>query len=176
MDSLMGVEILQVLERDFDLVIASQVLRSLTLSQLEKLVVSKSSVPVDTEISLKIEKLLTSFGDEKNSGEIILKLNKIENGKKVLIVPGFEGMASDVWFEFGKKMKNPAFALQLASTYEEESLEKIFDGVKNVSVFNFSSSIFYSFILLIFFSIASIYSHQIQTSPLLDIPSDRFYR
>jgi fatty acid synthase len=132
MDSLMGVEILQVLERDFDLVIASQVLRSLTLSQLEKLVASKSSVPVDSEISLKIEKLLTSFGDEKNAEEIILKLNEWENGKKILIVPGFEGMASDVWFEFGKKLKNPTFALQLTSTYEKEDLEKIFDGVKNV--------------------------------------------
>lgn len=133
MDSLMGVEILQVLERDFDLVITSQELRSLTLNELEKLVASNSKSSKNEKTVLRLEKLLASFGDEKNCDETILRLNGIKEGKKILVIPGFEGMASSVWFEIGEKMKNPTFGLQLAKTVEEESLEEIFEKVKEVS-------------------------------------------
>lgn len=137
MDSLMGVEILQVLERDFDLVLSSQELRSLTLNQLEKLVASNAGGSVSIEKStLNIEKLLTSFGDEKTSSDIILKLNNSDlNDKKILIIPGFEGMASSVWFEFAEKLKIPSFALQLASTVDDKSLDEVFNKIKDVSLF-----------------------------------------
>jgi fatty acid synthase len=136
MDSLMGVEILQVLERDFDLVLSSQELRSLTLNQLEKLVASNAGGSGSMEKStFNIENLLTSFGDEKTSSEIILKLNNSDlNDKKILIIPGFEGMASSVWFEFADKLEVPSFALQLASTVGDESLDEIFEKIKDVSL------------------------------------------
>lgn len=134
MDSLMGVEILQVLERDFDLVLSTQELRSLTLNQLEKLVISKKSGNFEVKKSnLNIEKLLMSFGDEETNSEVILKINKVEGEKKILVVPGFEGMASEAWFKVAEKFKLPTYALQLAGTVDEDNFEGIFDGVKEVS-------------------------------------------
>lgn len=140
-DSLMGVEILQVLERDFNVVVSAQEMRTLTLSELEKLVLNTDSKG-SSKTTLKLEQLLTSFGDEKTSNEVILKLNNFkENGKnnlnlkedKVLIIPGLEGAGSAMWFEFAAKFKNPTYALQFSSTAEAESLDKIVDGVKDVS-------------------------------------------
>lgn len=133
MDSLMGVEILQILERDFDLVLTSQELRSLTLNQLEKLVASNASGNVNNEKSFNIEMLLTSFGDEKTSSKIILKLNTIDSkDKKILIIPGFEGMASGIWYEIAEKLNVPTYALQLASTVGENDFEEIFNKIKEV--------------------------------------------
>lgn len=137
MDSLMGVEILQILERDFDLVLSSQELRSLTLNQLEKLVASNASGGeiVLEKSPLNIEKLLTSFGDEKTGSEIILRLNNNSSSdKKILVIPGFEGMASSSWFEFADKLELPTYALQLASTVNEDSLDKILASIQDVSL------------------------------------------
>lgn len=134
MDSLMGVEIQQILERDYDLVLSTQELRSLTLGQLEKLVTSNDG-GVNTRLPIGIEMLLTSFGNEETSSEVILQLNKSSTSssdEKVLIIPGFEGMASDVWFKIAEKISHPTYLLQLATTVEEEDLEKIFEKISQV--------------------------------------------
>jgi fatty acid synthase len=140
MDSLMGVEIQQILERDYDIVLSSQELRSLTLGQLEKLVNTKDSSEggdkkaLNGGLSLGIELLLTSFGDEKQSSETILKLNKVTTGsKKVLIVPGFEGQASDILTNLAESLKYPTYVLQLGNTVEEKTLDDIHDKVSKVS-------------------------------------------
>jgi fatty acid synthase len=138
MDSLMGVEIQQILERDYDIVLSSQELRSLTLGQLEKLVNTKDSgdssgKAVNGGVPLGIEMLLTSFGDEGQSNETILKLNKVTAGnKKVLVVPGFEGQSSDTWNELANNLKHPTYILQLGNTVEEKTLDEIHDKVASL--------------------------------------------
>jgi fatty acid synthase, animal type len=135
MDSLMGVEIQQILERDYDLVLSSQELRSLTLSQLEKLASSKddSSALSSKKVQIGIETLLTSFGNEATSSEVIVKLNDVSSGDvKILIVPGLEGMASDVWFKNAQQIQQPTFMLQLASTAHAQNIDEIFKIVSEV--------------------------------------------
>lgn len=136
MDSLMGVEIQQILERDYDLVLSSQELRSLTLSQLEKLSSSKdggASVLSSKKVQIGIEALLTSFGNEATSSEVVVKLNEVASvNPKILIIPGLEGMASDVWFQAAKEIQHPTYMLQLASTVHAQSIDEIFEIVSEV--------------------------------------------
>lgn len=137
MDSLMGVEIQQVLERDYDLVLSSQEMRSLTLSQLEKRVNSKDSSTsgATRDLSEDVAFLITSFGEEATSDKTILKLESAYDGndKKVLIIPGFEGMAGDVWYSLAKNIRYPTYILQLAKTAEAENFNDIVAGVSKVS-------------------------------------------
>jgi fatty acid synthase, animal type len=135
MDSLMGVEIQQILERDYDVAISSQELRSLTLAQLEKRVNNKESSGGGPFASLpeEFKYLLTSFGDEKTSDQAILKLESLntKQNKKVLIIPGFEGMSSEHWIEFAKKLEYPTYILQYGaqSTDLEEILESVLEVI-----------------------------------------------
>jgi fatty acid synthase, animal type len=137
MDSLMGVEIQQVLERDYDTVLSPDEMRTITLSQLEKRVHSKETVgTVKTKISDGLEFLMTSFGDEKTSDQTILKLKNGSEIKdtKILIVPGIEGMAANVWHEIANELKHPTYILQLGNAAEATTLEEIFDAVAKVSL------------------------------------------
>lgn len=135
MDSLMGVEIQQILERDYDVVISSQEMRSLTLSQLEKRVNSKESGGETTEAAQDIAFLLASFGDEKTSDQTILKLQSASEigDTKVLIIPGFEGMAGDVWHQVAKDLKHPTFILQLGNATEATDVQGMLDAVSKVN-------------------------------------------
>lgn len=143
MDSLMGVEIQQILERDYDVVISSQEMRSLTLSQLEKRVNSKESgEAIDTiaNPTQDLAFLMASFGDEKTSDQTILKLKSFSDvgGVKALIVPGFEGMAGDVWHQVVKDMKYPTYILQLGNATEVVNLNEMLQAVSKVNAFNYS--------------------------------------
>lgn len=138
MDSLMGVEIMQILERDYDVVLSSQEMRSLTLSQLEKRVNSKESgIAPSAENGFLPEGfavLLTSFGDEKTSDKTILKLKSARDkgNTKILIVPGFEGMAGEVWNKIAKDLQYPTYILQLGNATEAEDLKEILSLVSKV--------------------------------------------
>lgn len=135
MDSLMGVEIQQVLERDYDVALSPQEMRTLTLSQLEKRVHSKeSNEATSNQITEGIALLLTSFGDEATSDQTILKLkSKSDKGKtKVLMIPGIEGMAGEVWHEIAKDLEHPTYILQLGNTAEATDLAEIFNSVSKV--------------------------------------------
>jgi fatty acid synthase, animal type len=160
MDSLTGVEIQQVLERDYGTVLLLDEMRTITLSQLEKLVHSKGSDEVAIEKpSDGIEFLLTGFGDEKTSNQTILQLQSGSESKdtKVLIVPGMEGMAGEVWHEIAKEMKHPTYILQFGNATDEcTTLEEMFDAISKVknSIFNskqYKNSLFCFRMFLIFF-------------------------
>lgn len=146
MDSLMGVEIQQILERDYDVVISSQEMRSLTLSQLEKRVNSKDSGEIQTSlvdgvVPEDLANLLASFGDESSSDQTILKMRSASDSgnTKVLIIPGFEGMAGDVWFSLAKNIKHPTYILQLGNATEVANLKEMVDAVMKVNLRDFLS-------------------------------------
>lgn len=134
MDSLMGVEIQQILERDYDVVISSQEMRSLTLSQLEKRVNSKETGEASGNITQDLAFLLATFGDEATSDKTILKLkNSFDSGDtKALIIPGFEGMAGDVWHQVAKDINYPTYILQLGNATEVVDLKEMVDAVSKV--------------------------------------------
>lgn len=151
MDSLMGVEIQQILERDYDVVLSSQEMRSLTLSQLEKRVNSKdlgeATIMTNGNYPRDLEFLLASFGDEETSDKTILKLKSSSNSgdTKVLIIPGFEGMAGDVWHSVAKGINYPTYILQLGNATDVTNLKEMLDAVSEVSAScDISENNFYS--------------------------------
>jgi fatty acid synthase, animal type len=139
LDSLMGVEIQQVLERDFDISLSSQELRSISLSQLEKRVCSKKSPGAsntnnEERIADNLEMLLTNLGDEETSETTILKLESQSDSEetKALIIPGIEGMAGGVWREVAANLKFSTYILQLGGESDKTSLETILDSISKV--------------------------------------------
>lgn len=145
MDSLMAVEIRQALERDFELCLPPQELRSITflklkeISETRKAAAENSNLIVDdSHIGLKI--LLHNLGDEINCGTSILRLNSLDNSeifkKCVLIIPGIEGVANSTFSKMAENLMLPTFLLQLkidsyASSVEELSAE-MFEDVYNL--------------------------------------------
>ncbi|XP_070494680.1 fatty acid synthase-like [Chironomus tepperi] len=142
-DSLMGVEIQQILEREFDVSFTSQELRSLTLSQLEKRISSKSSEGSngnagndDAEkvewMKLLMEGVIDSETLNIISPETLVKVNDVEDfeGTKVLVIPGFYGFAANIYRAFTKEFKYPAYILQLLNTSECEQIDEIVESLR----------------------------------------------
>lgn len=92
MDSLMTVEISQALERELNLTVSPQELRSMTLKELKALESNGSLDGVEKKLN-GIEFLLRNLGDESNSHVTILKLSSMMDAgyTKALIIPGIEG-------------------------------------------------------------------------------------
>lgn len=137
-DSLMGVEIQQLLERDFDMILTSQELRSMTLAQLEKRSMTKggsegslieSGVPDEVSwMKLLMEGVINIETMEVASFETILKANDAENSStKVIIIPGFYGVAADIYKNLAKDFEHPAFVLQLVESSDCLELDEIVD-------------------------------------------------
>jgi fatty acid synthase len=144
MDSLMTVEIQQTLEREYDVVISPQELRSMTLSQLQKCVNNRDATDADKKIVISNDKvpkgialMLRNCGDETNSKETILKLqSQSDEGVKALILPGIEGMAGNAWYEISKNMRYPTYILQiLEKAWQCRELDEICKNVEDVSYF-----------------------------------------
>lgn len=95
MDSLMSVEIKQVLEREFDVFLTAQQLRSTTVAKLEEL--SGAGVKIETDTSTKVDIqtniLLRNLGDESVSDITLLPINDLKTKTPpAIFVPG--------WLEF----------------------------------------------------------------------------
>uniref|UniRef100_A0A2M4A7X9 Fatty acid synthase n=1 Tax=Anopheles triannulatus TaxID=58253 RepID=A0A2M4A7X9_9DIPT len=136
MDSLMAVEIRQVLERDFDIILTPQDLRTLTFSKLQKLADAKAENEAQESVvkQLELEDLLASFGDEAASHETVLrlpsKLNDVEYDLAVLIIPGIESVSSPVWTKIASQINAPTFILQtFAKATDEQTIPGIVDCV-----------------------------------------------
>lgn len=137
MDSLMTVEIQQTLEREYDLVIPAQELRSMTLSQLVKCANNKETLDpsklkaINEKIPTGIAMMLRNLGDETNSDKTILKLESAthETEVKVLIIPGLEGMAGQAWYKIAETLTCPVYVLQCRSTWLSSNLDSIYDAV-----------------------------------------------
>lgn len=138
MDSLMTVEILQTLEREHEVVITAQELRTMTISELIKCSNNKLSSGdqakvknIAQNVPTAMKLLVRSFGDESSSNKTILKLESLtENGIKTLIIPGIEGMAGQAYRTIAQNLNCPVYLLQnIESSYR--CLEEIFDAVVN---------------------------------------------
>lgn len=134
MDSLTGVEIQQVLERDYDVVFTAQEMRTLTLRQLEDRVNSKESGGSGSSSTPDMSFMLSGLGDEETSHETILKLESAsdEGKKKILIIPGIEGMAGEIWKNIAKQFNCPTYILQLGNADQCETLSEILEAITGV--------------------------------------------
>jgi fatty acid synthase, animal type len=145
MDSLMAVEIKQTLEREFELFLSPQDLRSLTFMKLQEYSENREAAATST-VKLKLASdetptgmaiLLRNMGDEVNSEQTILRVrsqNDSENyASCVLITPGVEGVAGNAWHAIGAELAMPVYILQLTKTVECESTPEIVGKVFDVS-------------------------------------------
>jgi fatty acid synthase, animal type len=136
MDSLMAVEIRQMLEREYELFLSPQDLRSLTFMKLQEM--TQSNEPADTETKLKfanedvpvgVELMLRNLGDEKTSNQTILRLSSQDNSVKhtscVLLIPGIEGVAGNAWRNVANSLALPSYMLQLMSTKDVTTISEV---------------------------------------------------
>jgi fatty acid synthase len=134
-DSLIAVEIQQVLERDYDLLFSAQELRSLTLRELEKRVLTKGCNTEKIKTSLvDIRTLMVSqFGDETTRDQIVLQVPSQSNDKnvKALIIPGFEGMANELTTSIAKQLNCQAYILQISKCFDATTLQEMLAVIWN---------------------------------------------
>ncbi|XP_023309306.2 fatty acid synthase [Lucilia cuprina] len=149
MDSLMAVEIKQTLERDFELVLTPQDLRSLTFQKLQEFADARERE--NTEVVKMIfasegkeqamELLLRNLGDEACCDEILVQLNTAADSSKInmpptIFIPGLEGTAGQAWYKIGSQIISRANVLQLHSFAELTTVKAIaeaaFEHVKSV--------------------------------------------
>jgi fatty acid synthase, animal type len=109
MDSLMAVEIRQMLEREYELFLSPQDLRGLTFMKLQEMTLATESSEnenikvkfANDDVPVGVELMLRNLGDEKTSEKTILRLMSQDNSAKhtscVLFVPGIEGVAGNAW-------------------------------------------------------------------------------
>lgn len=136
MDSLMAVEIKQTLEREYELFLTPQDLRSLTFMKLQELTEAKVSTDDNVKLKLANEKtptgvamLLRNLGDEFNSEHTILRLQSENDSKKynacVILTPGIEGVAGNAWHSIASQLTLPTFITQLTKTIDMGSIPEI---------------------------------------------------
>ncbi|CRL02266.1 CLUMA_CG015087, isoform A [Clunio marinus] len=172
LDSLMSVEISQLLEREFNIFLSLKELQMMSLHELEQRTkpnrrnVNDSNSMID---SLKaspqsgLQMLLSNIGKERKSDDTILQLKSISNGSKVkaLIVPGIEGMSADVWEKLAEKLNFDTYILQLHKSFDSSSIKGICNHItEDVLKFYADSNEFlligYSFGTLLSLEIAKI--------------------
>lgn len=135
MDSLMASEIKTTLEREYELSINPQDLRTLTFEKLkeysdahqkESIETVKLSLQANTNV-VGMNLLIRNLGDEENSEKIILQLATKNNetiGNPIIVLPGLEGVAGQAWYEVFKKLNSKALFLQFNHTAHITSLKE----------------------------------------------------
>lgn len=187
MDSLMSVEIKQMLEREFDVFLTAQELRSITFGKFQEMSNANNNTAT-IKSSRKVESgglnlLFRNLGDETTSNEAILNINTQKEGEShqcAVIIPGIEGVAGSVWHILGKNLVMPAYILQLMKSMEAvtianiaqlsiETVQKCFATQKNFYIVG------YSFGSMVAIQIAQMLEKQGQTGRLLLIDGSPAY-
>lgn len=165
-DSLIAVEIQQVLERDYDILYSAQELRALTLRELEKRVLTKgsgggggggsgsgsNSSNNNTNSNDAVEKkknfsdimnmMLSQFGDEKTKDQVVIKMKtqNTDTSVKALIIPGFEGMANELITSVAESLQCSTYVLQISKPYDATSVQEILSVIWNDIIDLYSNS------------------------------------
>lgn len=144
----MSVEIKQTLEREFEIFLTAQDIRSLSFAKLQEMSSEddqsnnsrRNLVSGDTEVVTGMKLLVRLLGDVDHSPETCLRLpSKEEEGRtEVFLIPGVESVGP-VFMTLAPKIKSPATCLQMGllnSTYD--SIPKMADYFLPVIIFSFS--------------------------------------
>ncbi|KAL2719273.1 fatty acid synthase-like [Vespula squamosa] len=130
MDSMMGVEIKQTLEREYEVYLNAEDIRSLNFAKLLEIENDRTGYIKHDEIVKKklldgMKILIQLFG-EKISGEVTVPLetNPEEGRSEVFFVPGIEGY-STIFKLLESKIKSSATCFQLGTNYELKTVEEM---------------------------------------------------
>lgn len=146
MDSLMAVEIKQTLEREFEIFLTPQDLRSLTFTKLHEFADARNKDGAEN-VKLKLASenktvgfnlMLRNLGNEATSDQTVLRVHSKNNSEKinscVLMLPGIEGVAGNAWHSIATKINLPTFVLQLTNTVKLETIREIVDSLSQVCI------------------------------------------
>lgn len=145
MDSLMSVEIKQVLERGFDVFLTAQQLRSITFAKLEEMSAANtsernsSSSPRERETHLEI--LFKNLGDESVCDETLVSINSVTTSPSVIFIPGKDGLWG-VWRDF-RVSKN--LCMSSVGNERKKFLDKNCDFLKLIDFSSILPPLFWKF-------------------------------
>lgn len=139
MDSLATIEVQQYLQREYNILMSSDELKTFTVAQLHELSAKHSqettdkeiveSAPVDNDTKIdaieSISMKLEHFGNEKRKNEIVFRVNDVIGDEMVLYIPGIEGMADNTSIQLIKKIKKPLAILQFYEARECKSISEV---------------------------------------------------
>lgn len=147
MDSLMAVEIKQVIDREFEINLTAQDLRTLTFAKLQELSDAKAKEDGPKAIlksislaDLQKNMLFRSLGEEKTADETILPLNSVplsEHDCCALLIPGVEGVISPIFRNMAAAIQIPAYGLQTHGTRDELDFVKVIDILSKVCLLSY---------------------------------------
>lgn len=144
MDSLMAVEIKQTLEREYEIMLTPQDLRSMTFQRLHELAAARKDQEMTEEIAVKETVvdmrvagaqavLLRNYGDEETAYERILRVQSRDDNNNyhtaAIIVPGVEGVCGTVYRTLASQLNASTFVLQLMDTASMSNIAQIADTV-----------------------------------------------
>ena len=118
MDSLIGVELKQTLERDYDLPVTKELLLSLTVGDLKAIDVGTFSAD---RAGGKAAKSIDDVVPFKFHEECLVKLKSAGSGPSLFVVHGVEGSA-DVFAPLASKLEADVYAFQFGEHSEEVSV------------------------------------------------------
>lgn len=140
MDSMMAVEVKQLLEREFEIFLTPQDVRAMTFTRLHEIMKEKaSSNPESGEKTTKeadntsknvsdFENMVQCVGDQSSFQELMLKLpsmaNESDNSQAVFMIPGIEGAAISMEI-LARNLNAPVLCLQHCGKHEAYSAEAI---------------------------------------------------
>lgn len=130
MDSLMSVEIKQMLEREFDIFLSAQELRSITFGKFQEMSSGKASNRNKSTSGLDL--VFRNLGDESTCQESAININSIEGKSSAIIVPGIEGVAGKIWHSFGGNLTIPVKLVQLWDSMNAITIKDISDISLNI--------------------------------------------
>lgn len=141
MDSLMVIEIKQVLERDFEMNMTASELRALTFGKLQELSESmrKGGKPIEFQKFEHTQKILIqTLGDEKIANEILTPLNVTDTNRSsdtcALFIPGVGGVISPTLFTQCKNIEIPVYALQYHAYWRIETFPDLISTIAKVNI------------------------------------------
>ncbi|XP_071965803.1 fatty acid synthase-like [Antedon mediterranea] len=125
LDSLMGVEVKQTLERDFELAISMKDVRLLTFNKLKELSNSSSEPTALVESKPVIPAIDQHTFVSHNDKRTLVKLNDIDNDKRpVFLIHPMEGSV-DILTDLAANMSSPCYGLQCSANVPMASMEEI---------------------------------------------------
>ncbi|XP_053616908.1 fatty acid synthase-like [Plodia interpunctella] len=142
MDSMMAVEIKQTLEREFEIFLTAQDIRTLTFARLVELTAqreaaaSTSAAPKVSEAAAGLRVLMRNFGDEKLVSEPLIYMpTMVSDGVEgeeaihvmenvMFVMPGLEGSATALE-PLCRRLKIKVCALQLGYEHKGEDCDKM---------------------------------------------------
>nr|XP_034827721.1 fatty acid synthase isoform X1 [Maniola hyperantus] len=149
MDSMMAVEIKQTLEREFEIFLTAQDIRTLTFARLVELTAQKEAAastavtarPAISDEAAGLRVLMRNFGEENLATEPFIYMPTMvsdgsetdvsvhENEMVMFMLPGLEGCAAAME-PLCRRLKIKICVLQLGIEYKQDTLEKMVDRLR----------------------------------------------